>query len=155
MTMSDWIVIANASMALIYAASRNKKDIQLLKKIEHPESRLKGVDLNTDGPGRYKTPEAPVGGSYVEEKPPKEIEAEKFAHELVKELEKAHQEKIFSELFIFAPPHFHGLVNKMLSESINKVSKHIQKDYTHIPGQELPDTIRKELIKEDILVGIL
>ena len=134
-----WVLVANASQAHLYATARLGGALEIVKEFSHPQSREKGLNLVTDRPGQKQTQGAVHGGA-VEKTDPKEVEAEKFAKELAVELDEGRTSHQFAELVLIAPPHFHGLLNKHCNpQTLNMVSKKLQKDYTHMRAKELSD----------------
>ena len=139
-----WVVVANASRASIY--EYRKTGLEFVQELLHPESRAKARDLVSDRHGKNHPPEV-VTGIYSEPSDPKQVEADRFALQLAKALAEAikppHQTN--SQLWVFASPHFHGLLNKHLPKEVQKISLHIQKDYTSLPKQELEKILKQEL----------
>jgi len=136
-----WVLVANASEARLF--NLVKSDLELVEKFSHPESRMKGETLTSDRPGSYQSDINREGhGSYAEPTDPKEYEKDRFARELAGVLNEARSENRFSELVIVAAPHFHGLINQHLDdESSQKVSHHIEKDYTQVRDSDMLDTL--------------
>src|SRR5690349_5574422 len=96
-----WLVIADASQAKIYVmhksryfSSKDPNELQLLGQYTHEHSRKKGIDLDADRMGSYGK------GRFVEATPPKEREAEHFAHELLQHIETGIKENHFRDLVI-------------------------------------------------------
>ena len=146
--MSTWVIIANTSRAQIHFAENNSH-LKLIKEFEHPESRMKGIDLMTDGPGHYKTPAATRGSYGGESTRPKEVEAEHFAQQLGHEIDKAIVSDSQDRILLFTDPHFHGLLMKHIHHSRHHHIKHIAKDYTKLPQKELLEMIKPFLTYPD------
>lgn len=128
-----WIMVANASQAKLFANLGPKKGLQLVKELEHPESREKAANLVSDRVGNYQG-----SGSYAQPTAPKEHEAERFAQELSRELEEGRVNNAYERLILVASAHFMGLLNSRLTSHVrNKVSESIEKDYTRLPVKEL------------------
>ena len=71
---NTWILVANASIARLYANHGPKKGLQLMKEMSHPESREKVSNLVSDRPGH--NPGSGNGhGSFVPAADPKQHEA--------------------------------------------------------------------------------
>ncbi len=137
MTTTLWILVANASEAYLYTAPKatlfnGSANLDKLDSFGHPQSRLKGADLASDKLGHSGH------GTYVESAEPKELEAENFAKELAEHLESGRKQNHYNELVIAAPPHFHGLLNKALSDHVKDLLlTHIAKDYTKFSTGDL------------------
>lgn len=138
---NTWVLVANASEARLF--NLVKSDLEPLESFSHDASRMKGEELASDRPGAYQSDINREGhGSYAEPTDPKEYEKDRFARELAGFLNKARSENKFNKLVIVASPHFHGLVNTHLEhESSQKVSHHIEKDYTQVEDREMLDTL--------------
>lgn len=130
---TTWILVANASQAKLFANLGPKKGLQLVKELEHPESREKAANLVSDRVGNYQG-----SGSYAQPTPPKEHEAERFAQELSRELEEGRVNNAYERLILIASAHFMGLLNNRLTSHVrSKVTESIEKDYTRLPIKEL------------------
>ncbi len=128
-----WIMVANASQAKLYANHGPKKGLQLVKELEHPESREKAANLVSDRVGNFQG-----SGSYAQPTPPKEHEAERFAQEISRELEEGRVNNAYERLILISSAHFMGLLNNRLTGHVrNKVTQSIEKDYTRLPIKEL------------------
>jgi protein required for attachment to host cells len=147
--MRHWILIANASRARLFLSPNTKsKPVPwiLHQEWDHPASRAKGVDLVTDKAGRVQQ-SAGKGHrpAMAETTEPKEAEAQHFAHELARSLEKGQDRHEYDALTIAAPPHFLGLLRSLLSPPVQKLLLHtMDKDYTQVPARNLPDLIPLE-----------
>lgn len=132
-----WILVANASAANVYCNEGPKKGLTKVATLEHAASREKGVDLVTDRPGHSQA-RGNGRGSYVPSKTPKEIEAERFALEVARELNHGRTGNAYQRLILIASPHFMGLLNQHLDAHVKQlVSDSIEKDYTKLPEKEL------------------
>ena len=132
-----WILVGNASQAAIYLNDGPNKGLTRLKMLEHAASREKGTDLTTDRPGQQQGPNA-GRGSLVGSKSPKEVEAERFALEVARELDQGRTKNAYERLILVASPHFMGLINQSLESHVRQlVTDSIEKDYTKISEKEL------------------
>ncbi|MCS6786108.1 MAG: host attachment protein [Thiobacillaceae bacterium] len=128
-----WILVANASHAKLYANHGPKKGLELVKELDHPESREKAANLVSDRNGNYQG-----SGSYTPPTSPKEHEAEVFAQEVARVLEEGRVNRAYDRLILVASAHFMGLLNQRLSQHVrNLVSDTLEKDYTRLPVKEL------------------
>ena len=139
--INDWIVVANASVAHIYAVTQEKQDREwtLITTLSHPQGRMKGIDLLADGQGHYQSGEA-GRGAYSPHTEIKDEEADHFAREITKFLHDHLNQSEFSHLMLAAAPHFYGLLNKHLDKRLkDTVKKTLQKDYAHFTTKELEE----------------
>lgn len=148
-----WIVVANASMAYIYAPdldafAKHKIQLELIKELSHPESRQKDGDLISDRSGHFYS--GSTGhGSYNNATNPKQHEAEVFAKQIAEELNAARNANLFDQLYLFTPAHFHGLLNKQCNKHLlTLIAEHYHKDYTKLPVLELQQHIHNHLFDE-------
>lgn len=134
---TTWILIANTSFAKFYINHGPQKGIELVKELDHPESREKGSDLVSDRPGHYQS-HGNSHGSFVQATDPRQREAERFALELAKELEHGRTNNLFERLVLVASPSFMGILKSRLpSHVLDMISDSIEKDYTKTPEKEL------------------
>ena len=143
--MSTWILVANASTAKLFSTENVRtKNLNFVKELDHPASRQK--ELLSDRSGNYRNEMgSAVTSSYEKKITPKQMEAEYFAEELVKEIVKDYNEKKFADFILIAPAHFHALIKKHLHRHI--VEKlHIDKDYTKYTAQQLEAAIKEHLL---------
>jgi protein required for attachment to host cells len=143
--MKTWILVASSSVAHLYKTDNLRNgDLTTVKEFVHPQSREKGSDLITDGPGHLNL--GNTAHSTYEKTAPKELEADHFSRELVHALNTGHNNHEFDQLILVAAPHFYGLINKHLNFNLDKII-HIPKDYTKLKGRELLDSLHKFLYK--------
>jgi protein required for attachment to host cells len=136
----DWLVVANASVAKIFAVSKQfgqPRQLKLIQELNHPASRLRSKDLITDRSGVYRTNRG-IGGGHAQDYDPKVIEMDKFAKEMAETIDYARTLNRFNKLIIVATPHFYGLLDKHLTSSIKDlIRKVIRKDYTGVVARDL------------------
>src|SRR4051812_46621165 len=152
MTRSTWVLVCDASRARLLQEQPRGSALSLVGTFEHAESRARGRDLMADAPGRKPVGPVPAarvpGQGSAHGRPgaapdtdPKDVEAEKFAHELAEVLERGRSDHAYEELVIAAPPHFLGTLRSVMS---SQVAKHIEatldKDLT---GLELPELVKR------------
>lgn len=142
-----WLVITNTSACRIFEYQKKEKKLSLIRELFHPESKLKGMDLMTDGPGHYKT-DGSGRGSYMPHEEPKEIEIEQFAREIAHVLDHGKATNQFQDLILVIPPHMNGLIHQHLDHQLkNCVLNNIVKDYTHLKEHEILGTLTKDIHK--------
>ena len=138
MQKKTWMLIADASKARLYAFHKAllfkeplPKHLDLIGEFLHPQSRMKGIDLETDKMGSYGR------GAYAEPTLPKAHEADEFAAQLSHQLEDARKQESYQDIILVAPASFMGLLQKhMTTETHKLVSKTIEKNYTYQHDQE-------------------
>ncbi len=128
-----WIVVANASQAKLYENQGPKKGLQLVKELDHPESREKAANLVSDRVGNFQG-----SGSYAQHTDPKHVEMDRFALELANELETGRAKNAFSRVVLVSSAPFIGRVRQHLTEHVKgKISDTIEKDYTKLNIKDL------------------
>ncbi len=140
---TTWVVAADAARARIFESERRSGEpMQERETWVNPELRLPAHELVTDEPGR--------GGGAGDERHAmdpstdhKEVEAERFARELVQWLEQARQQGRFDHLVVAAAPHFLGQLRHRMGGSLKAAITHeVDKDLCRL---ERPDQVRKHL----------
>lgn len=135
-----WVLISNASGARLFGVPSRHRPWVLRREYLHPSSRSKGSELLSDRPGRTQESARPgVNTIFEPHLSPKEAEARNFARILTEDLERGRNDNQYQRLAIVAPPHFLGLLRERLSPQLmSLVALTLDKDYTHVPDQELP-----------------
>lgn len=143
---ATWILVANASEARLFKTKNTYKiDLELLNHFDHPESRMKNIDLTSDRPGHYESRGGTGRGSYTEHTEPKTVESEHFALQLANEIDSGRVSNSFQKLLVVAPGHFQGLLKKHLNHHLNNIVTFIDKDYTKLPQHDLASHIDSQL----------
>lgn len=134
------VMIANAAVARVFSYQKQEK-FSLVKEFSHPQSRQKGSELVSDRPGHS---EAKGGGhgAFIPPNGPKQIEAERFAHELAAWLDDERKQNRYNQVMLAADPGFLGLINKSLNnQTMQLVFKTLGKDYSQINQRDLPQML--------------
>jgi len=132
-----WILVANASLAKLYANLGPNKGLTLVKELIHPESRQKNAQLVTDRAGNM----AGLGNGQGSRQPqtiPKDHEAKVFAQEIAHELYRGRAKNAFGRAILMAPPGFMGMLNAELDNpTAQLITDRFDKDYTKTPEPQL------------------
>ena len=131
-----WILVANASLAKLYANLGPNKGLSLVKEWIHPASRRKNSDLVTDRPGSM----ASCNGKGLRQPQtlPKAHEAKVFAQEIARELYHGRAINAFGRAIVVAPPAFMGMLNTTLDRpTAQLITDRLEKDYTKTSEPEL------------------
>jgi protein required for attachment to host cells len=132
-----WILVANASLARLYANLGPKQGLKLIKELVHPESRMKNADLSSDKAGAFQASTS-GHGAREQQTPPKLNAARNFAQALAKELYLGRSRNEFARAILVAPPAFMGMLNATLDgPTAQMVSDRLEKDYTKTPEPAL------------------
>ena len=139
-----WVVVANASRAFFYASSKADPDLQLIKKLYHPEGKLKETELGPDQPGHNQK------GSYEPHTSAKELEKEHFVKQLCEEMEHGRVSNTYTAIIVIAEPHFYGLIHRLAPHQVQKlIQNHFPKDYAHFSEHDLEMTL-KDLLADTL-----
>lgn len=131
-----WVVNCNTSICRIYAYNKSNQ-ITLLKEINHPENKLKNIDLVSDRPGHYQAGTM-ARGAYSPDTDPKQVKIIDFLKEVAKELDHGRNTNAYDNLIIIAAPQTSGLLTQQLNKHVNNlISNHIHKDMIHLNEREL------------------
>lgn len=118
-----WIVVADQSLARIFAMESRLSPLEELESLVHPAGRQHPGELVSDRSGR----EAAPGGSHHAVEPDvarKEAEAEKFAAQVAAELERGRQAGDFDQLIVVAPPRMLGLLRQAITPAVADCVEH-------------------------------
>src|SRR4051794_21082580 len=119
MKKDSWLLVANSSIARIFKIEK-RHELTEIKVLEHPESRLRNLDLVSDKPGR-DFESAGAGRHALEPKVlPKRQEFAVFAKSLADYLETARNQGEFETLYVAASPALLGLLRQSLHPNIAK-----------------------------------
>lgn len=146
------VMVTNASAARVFSYQAHE-EFSLLKEFSHPESRQKGSDLVSDRPGHNKA-KGGGHGAFVPPNNPKEIEAERFAHELASWLDDQRKQNRCDRVMLVADPNFLGILNKSLNnQTAQLVFKSLNKDYSQVVERDLPEMLGLIAPKKDPLLA--
>ncbi len=143
-----WVIVTNASSCNIYKYNKLNPHLMRLKEFEHPESKLKNLDLTYDSPGTYKKPYTGSGSHNSRERhnDPKELEKDKFVAEISHYLDRERILNSYNKLVIVSPSEVYGLINKHLKENTKKkIIESYKKDLTHLKEAELASFLNENL----------
>ena len=136
-----WILVANASLAKLYANLGPNKGLTLVKELIHPESRQKNGELVSDRSGAMGAVGS-GGGSMQPQTLPKQHEAKVFAQEIAQALYQGRTSNAFKRAILVAPPAFMGLLNAVIDgPTAQLITDRFEKDYTTTPENELGDRL--------------
>ena len=112
-----WIVVAESARARVFSMSRVGGELQEVADLSHPESRLHTRDLSSDLPGRAFDSHGEGRHGMEQATDPKELEAQAFAVEIARHVDRSHHEGSFHSLILVAPPKFLGRLRTELSKA--------------------------------------
>jgi len=131
-----WVVIFNSIECRIYDYKKSD-ELRLLKEIQHPENKLRDIEITSDKPGHYKSGQT-TRGTYAQRTDPKEIKLEEFVREIAHELEHGRGKNFYENLILVSPPHVGGLLLLYLNHHVKElIRNNIHKDIISLPDHEL------------------
>lgn len=134
---STWVVSTDSNTCRIYNYSKKANQLNLFKEMQHPENKLRDIEITSGKPGHYKASSS-SRGTYEQPTDPKEIQIEKFSREIAKELDQGRNNHAYEKLVIIAPPHMNGLLQQHINKHVKDlVSHNIEKDVSHLADHEL------------------
>ena len=113
---STWIVVAESARARIFTMSGIGGKLQEITDLSHPESRLHDTELSSDLPGRTFDIQGQGRHGMEPATDPKEREAQAFAAEIARHIERCRHEGNFDGLVLIAPPKFLGRLRAELTK---------------------------------------
>ena len=145
---SQWIVVANASLARFFERDAPGDPLVALSTMEHPESRLKGIDLADDRPGHEATDNSSGGNRFEPRSDPRRKEHRRFARQIAQHLDAALAKGSFTSLWICASDPFLGELKAELSDAVAHHLQHTaDRDYTGLGLGELEQRVHDMHVK--------
>jgi protein required for attachment to host cells len=135
---NTWILVADRSRAKIFhAVPETHPPYMILAEFEHPESRQKAQEAESDSPGRVQLRGA--SRSAVEPHTDRaHLTAQHLASELIDCLKSACQERRFEKLVVVAPPLFLGTLRAMYTPQLQqKILLEVSKDLVGLKDADL------------------
>ena len=153
--LTTWIVTANAGRARFFSQLRPRARVEEINDMVNTAARLRTAETESDELGQLAASKsihsvgAPTQGSgYEPNQSPAEHQSEIFARSIADHLLRAHQDGRFERLVLAAAPEFLGTLRKLLDPSVaSAIGLEINKDYTQVPPDKLPDQIEAHAAK--------
>jgi len=137
-----WVITINSNICRIYSC-KNRHQLTLINEINHPENRLRDIELTSDKPGRYSAGISKRGGAYSQETDPKEIKINEFIRQIAKELDLARKRNDYTHLILISDDHTGGLLFQYINKNVKAMVKNnIHKDLLHLSKRELEDFLK-------------
>jgi protein required for attachment to host cells len=140
---TQWILVANASLARLFTRDSPTDALIPLATMEHPESRLKGSELADDRPG-HEASDYSIGGNRFEPRSDvRRREHERFAREIARRLDRGHATGAFDTLWLCASSPFLGELKAQLSDAVDRrVQVALDSDLTTFDLVEIEQRLR-------------
>ena len=141
---TQWIVVANASLARVFEREPPAGPLFALTTMEHLESRAKGSELGDDRPGHEASDFSAGGNRFEPRTDPRRKEHRRFAHEIAERLDKALAHGEFASLVLFASDPFLGELKGALSGPVlRRLQSTRDSDFTSLGIDALEERLRK------------
>lgn len=132
-----WVVVANSCEAKLFTVSKFPH-IELVEKLEHPESKLHDQDLVSSKPGRSFQSGGTTRHAYSQETDPKKQEIEIFAKQVADLITSSHQKNAFQRLYLIASPQVLGMLRSHFNRQVQEsIVKEISKDMINHTDKEI------------------
>ncbi|WP_392537803.1 host attachment protein [Legionella sp. 227] len=143
---TTWVLAADTNTCRIYKSTTKPYDLTLIKELQHPQSKLRDIELTSGKPGRYNTGTT-THGTYTQQSDPKEIEIDNFARTIAEELDNSRNAHDYDNLIVIAAPHMNGLLFHHINKHVTHLVTHnLKNDVIHFTEKELSDFLRKNLL---------
>ena len=147
-----WFLIAHRAGARIFAQQGIKPELQLVRRFENAEGKLKTSELVSDRQGRSYSGNMAghnaVGGTDA----PRQHVLENFARELGDFLEQEAAKNAFTSLVLIAEPHVLGDLKKTLGKgAAGRLRETLAKDFVNVSDHEMASHLEGVLcVREEI-----
>lgn len=137
---NTWVVVADASRARIFAASKNLSVFDEVTTLAHPASRMHEQEMTSDLPGRSFDSSGDGRHAMGQTEDPKAHQHDVFARQVSDHIEELCQQDTTAKLILIAAPKTLGLLRQHLSDSTrNKITQEVDKDLTQHSVQDIKD----------------
>ncbi|GGB42686.1 hypothetical protein GCM10011502_15030 [Oceanisphaera marina] len=124
--MAEWIVVADASKAVVYLQDRLEGVFEEVMDLAHPEARLKASDLVSDVQ------------TIPEKSDPRHTENQRFARDLIGRIRHALDTNEIRGFYLSAPPQFLGLLREAMDDRLRKaLYKDLDKNLSGLSHREI------------------
>jgi protein required for attachment to host cells len=149
MKNSQWIIVANASLARLFRRDSPTEPLIPLATMEHARSRLKGTELAADRPGHEATDNSSGGNRFEPRSDVHRKEHQRFAHEVAQRLDAGLQAEEYGELWLLASSAFLGELRAQLSDAVSqRVKLAVDTDLTSFGLAEIEQRLHDARVQE-------
>lgn len=142
---TTWIVVADAYRARVLQVADRKQHLLEIVDLVNPKGRLDERDLITDAHPRFRPVRSGVPGSDRQETGAAEHEAELFAKQIARFLDKSRHQHRYERLHLVAPPKFLGVLRATLDKEVQKrVEDELDEELSWFNAREL----EKHLVRD-------
>jgi protein required for attachment to host cells len=143
------IVVADEREASLFDVRDVSAPLELAAKIENPSAGLKGIELESDRPGRSFDSTSPHRHAMDGERASRRWhEQATFARTIVDELENGRNRHEFDRLIVMAGPRMLGLIREALPDAARPLlAAEISKDLVHVDADTLRAYVPKDAFR--------
>jgi protein required for attachment to host cells len=139
---TTWILAAESARARIFSVSGRGGKLREVEDFSHPQARLHDRELTSDLPGRSFDSLGQGRHGMEPTTSPHEHEAQIFATEIARHLDRARHEGSFDALIIVAPPKFLGRLRPQLSKPVqDALVGEIDKNLVDADGETIAEQV--------------
>ena len=139
---TQWILVAESACARLFVRAAPRGDVREIERFDHPDSRKKGHELETDRSGGVDQSHGHALSDSREKGAGQRIEADTFARRLADHLQTARGRNEFEQLVLIADPRFLGMLRDHLDDvTLDCVIASVDKNLVSEPV----DRIQKEI----------
>lgn len=141
------VVVAQRARARLFFHDGSGEPLREVRDLVHPESRMRGLSMETDRPGRVHDRTGPARHAMAQEETTKEREAANFARELAEAIRGYRVENELDGVVLVAEPGFLGMLRGSLDDATTKaVSGEVPKGLVDRPVEEIATHLEELLI---------
>ncbi|MFP4252320.1 MAG: host attachment protein [Guyparkeria sp.] len=157
--MNTWVVVADAARARFLAVRDNqgaylgseahpasrpapRGELEEIVSLSNPAARMSDSDLETDRPGSTSDRKGDAMHAYEPPNSVRDVEAKRFAREVVDELDQALQAGRVERFYLMAAPDFLGLLRDQMGKALQAA---LVADQAKDVSSQSPEDIRAAL----------
>ncbi|HSH84638.1 MAG TPA: host attachment protein [Guyparkeria sp.] len=135
--MKTWVVVADEARARFFVVRDNKGAylgselypssqpapegaLEEITTLSNPSARMRGIELETDRPGRMPDRMEDAMSAYEPRYSVKEVEAQRFARDVVSQLDQARHDGKMDRFYLLAAPNFLGLLRDEMGKGLQE-----------------------------------
>lgn len=118
---SDLILIANATHARLFSRKYRHTHLESLATLEHPDSRLRAKEWDTERPGHGAMDTRPGGVNFAPRIDSQKKKHQEFALLLSQRLDAAVDQEQYERVVLFSSCPFLGELKRQLSPKVKKI----------------------------------
>jgi len=135
---TTWILLSDSTTCRLYQYKQHAHQLNLLHELNHPENKLRDIDITADKAGSYRTSGSAPSSAFCQAHDPKEIKIDNFSRDIAKRLNAGRNAHLFDRLILISPPRMDGLILHHMKPQVKRLITHnIKKDLLHLKNHQL------------------